>query len=103
MVISIIDRKEVIDIKLQYNYTTNKPYLGSNQAVLMSEKDKNRYNADSWITFVQARIAGYKLTNAKGKGVGLRTFITEVDEKGEEIHKPYHFIVFNSDLIEKRS
>lgn len=87
-------------MNLQYNATTNKSYKGTNQAILLSEKDINNYKSDAWLTFVQARSNNLRLVNAKGKGIHLRTFINDIDEKGNDITKPIHFTVFNHDLTE---
>ena len=89
-------------MRLQYNKTTNRTYEGGNQAVLMGEKDRNNYKSNAWLTFIQARAAGYRLVKAKGKGVSLRTFVSDgIDEHGETVIKPVHFVVFNSDLVKK--
>ena len=88
-------------MRLQYNKTTGVDYEGMNQAILLGIKDDSKYRSNAWITFVQARTAGYKLVNAKGKGIGLRTFINDVDEKGKDCKKPYYFCVFNCDHIKK--
>ena len=89
-------------MNLQYNFTTRKEYQGMNQAILMSEKQSNNYKSSAWITFVQARTLGFKLVNAKGKGIALRTFVTDdTDLDGNEITRPVSFVVFNRDLIKK--
>lgn len=86
----------------QYNHATGKNYLSGNQARLLGEKEKNSYKSNAWITYLQAKYSGYALVKARGKGVGLRTFVNDgVDEQGEDIVKPIHFVVFNTDLIEK--
>jgi antirestriction protein ArdC len=93
-------------MELQRNKVTGRVYEGGNQAELLKVKDREGYLSDEWLTFVQARDLGRKLVNAKGKGIGLRTFVedherNETTNKFETVHRPRHFVVFNSDLLEK--
>jgi antirestriction protein ArdC len=93
-------------MELQKNKITGRAYEGGNQAELLNVKVDEGYLSNEWITYVQARNLGKKLVNAKGKGIGLRTFVedTEVDTKNgktEKTHRPSYFVVFNCDLLEK--
>lgn len=88
-------------VTLQFNKSTGNIYEGGNQAELLKQKEDNGYKSNAWLTYVQARTMNLKLVNAKGKGVHLRTFITDRDKQGEEIKKPIHFVVFNEDLTIK--
>jgi len=94
-------------MKLQINKTTKIAYQGSNQAILLAEKDKGGYNSNEWLTFLQAKSLGKKLVNAKGKGVHLRTFASDSEynkktNKYEDVSRPISFCVFNSDLLDDK-
>ena len=94
-------------MKPQINKTTKIAYQGKNQAILMSVKDKESYNSNEWLTFLQAKSIDKKLVGAKGKGVHLRTFASDSeynDRKGESeiVSRPISFCVFNSDLLEDK-
>lgn len=83
----------------QVNKITGTVYQGMNQSELLEVKKKEKYKSNEWITFVQARELGKKLVNAKGKGVGLRRFSTQIEEEEEGKKYVNYFYVFNCDLL----
>jgi len=91
----------------QTNLQTGSTYLGNNQIILQKAKESSDYKSDKWVTFCQARSMNIKLVNAKGKGIHLKTFIsdTEKNSKGKtkDVIRPITFCVFNTDLIEIKS
>lgn len=93
--------------KTQINKTTKVPYKGKNQDILLEVKENNGYKSNEWITYVQARKLGKKLVNAKGKGIGLKTFANDTEKnaktgKTDYVSRPVSFYVFNTDLIEEK-
>lgn len=87
-------------MKDQENMVTHTKYMGSNQTMLQEVVKTEGYTSNKWVTYLQAKELGYKLVNAKGKGVGLVRYATDEDrEKGKGYVK--HFYVFNADLLEK--
>lgn len=83
------------------NAFTKKPYQGRNLADLDEAKQKENYTSNEWVTFLQAKQMGMKLTNAKGKGVHLLRFNTKEEEENEGKRYINSFVVFNTDLLQK--
>lgn len=80
-----------------YNAITGIEYQGYNVMFLNMARKENNYTSNKWATFLQWKDAGYKLENAKGKGIHCRTF--GENEKKEKYIK--YFVVFNADLAVK--
>jgi len=93
-------------MQYQYNKVSGKVYQGKNQAELLIAKEKNGYQSNEWLTFLQARELGLKIKKgSKGVGIfkGFGSF-TEKDENGKikSVSRPLGFArVFNLDVCEK--
>ena len=89
----------------QYNHTTQQEYQGGNQQELMNAKVANKFTADAWLTFLQARQCNLKIKKGShGVAIfkGLKEY-TEKDEAGKVTtkQKPLGFArVFNLDQTE---
>ena len=90
----------------QYNKKTGKAYEGRNQAALLNAKEKNGYQSNEWLTFLQARELGLKIKKGS-KGVGIFKGYTTIETKDKEGKikvgsVPLGFAkVFNMDCTEK--
>lgn len=87
---------------------TGNPYNGVNVLLLWAARDKGGYTSNTWGTFKAWQKKGYKLNNAKGKGVlivywGMNEK-TVTDSNGnvtEEKRLVFRYSnVFNADLVE---
>lgn len=91
----------------QYNKVSGKAYEGNNQSLLQTVKEKNGYQSDEWVTFLQAREIGLKVKKGS-KGVSVfKGFMstTKKDENGKVKtgNAPLGFAtVFNLDCCEAR-
>lgn len=83
-------------------------YRGINVLLLTLASMTEGYSSPYWVTFNQAKARGWRLKDAKGKGVNIVlwkpvTKVTE-DENGEEETHSFmymrYFTVFNLDLVE---
>lgn len=97
-------------MNLQYNYITNIQYQGRNQAELLTEKEKNNYKSDAWLTFLQAKSRNLKiLKGSKSVAIfkGYEQFTDVKEDKDGNIKyqtnsRPLGFArVFNLDQTEK--
>ncbi len=91
------------DLKEQTNAITKEAYTGHNIVSLIAKKEREVYQANEWITFVQARANGRRIKKGE-KALMLRTFFEDKSRKDIDIKKvseittrPYYFSVFNID------
>lgn len=56
---------------VQKNASTNIAYKGINQLLLSFVASEEKYKDPRWLTYLQIQEAGYKLKNAKGKGIPI--------------------------------
>lgn len=102
------------------NGITKKEYRGVNRLLLSLVSYKEKYKDSRWLTYVQIKQNGYKLKNAKGKGVPLEFWsvydiknkkridfleyenIIQKDPSLKENYKAFcnTTFVYNGDLIE---
>ena len=76
---------------MQVNYTTRKAYQGDNQMRLTRACN---YKTGEWLTFLQAKDAGYKIKKGE-KGTPMLRIIERIDKKGNTKKAPLYFTVFN--------
>ena len=97
-------------MELQYNHITGQDYAGYNQLGLLTAKQKNGYNSNAWLTYLQAKQSGLQVKKGT-HGVGiLSPFIkgqkAETKNGKTEIKSanfiPRHYTVFNLDQTEAR-
>lgn len=82
--------------KAPYNLFTKTEYSGKNLETLEYATSVNKYKANAYATFNQYKKNGYKLENAKGKGIAIFCGYREkVDEKGKSTTVPVWAVVFN--------
>ncbi len=93
-------------MEYQYNKITGKVYEGRNQAELLTAKEKNGYQSNEWLTFLQARELGLKIKKGS-KAVGIFKGFTKTETKDKDGKikvgsAPLGFAkVFNMDCTEK--
>lgn len=89
-----------------YNFVTGLLYGGGNQVALETTRQAKGYKEEAWLTFVQAKGAGYKVKKGE-HGVGIFCGFIEVDEKQSDgkikmVSRPGKFArVFNIEQCEK--
>lgn len=59
------------NVNVNYNGITGKKYRGINELLLTIITEKEKYSDPRWYTFLQIKSQGWKLKNAKGKGVPI--------------------------------
>src|SRR5574340_891427 len=87
------------------NYITRQPYSGQNQTALLNAKDKNGYNSDFWLTFLQAKGAGLKVKKGSHGTTIIKVVKGEQKQKDEQTGKDEvikrsglrYYTVFNLD------
>lgn len=89
----------------QVNHKTQKPYAGENQTALQEIANKNGFDSNEWLTFLQAKESGLKVKTGS-KGVRLVKLIDDVvvDKKtgiGRSKFGIRRFTVFNINQCEK--
>ena len=70
-------------MEYQYNKITGKVYEGRNQAELLTAKEKNGYQSNEWLTFLQARELGLKIKKGS-KAVGIFKGFTKTETKDKD-------------------
>ena len=56
---------------MNYNGISGKKYRGINELLLTAVAEEEKYSDPRWYTFLQIKSNGWKLKNAKGKGVPI--------------------------------
>ena len=93
------------------NAFNGKEYEGFNTIALATAKANRGYQSNEWATFLDWKKHGYKLNNAKGKGVHCRfvcsgSKVKKANGKGKMVTSTEgfymnYFVLFNRDHAEK--
>ena len=83
----------------QVNATTGEPYTNGNQMTLQLCKEQRGYDANEWLTFVQATNKNRKVKKGE-HGVKLVRVVTYYDEQKKEQKGIKTFVVFNVEQTE---
>lgn len=87
----------------QINHVTKKEYTGENETALEVIKATMGFTSDEWLTFIQAKNAGFKVIKGS-KGVGLKRVVKYNKlKKGKVVEETgiKGFRVFNLNQVEK--
>lgn len=94
------------NIAYQINAMTREAYEGRNQAELLADKARKKYNSNEWATFLQFNQMGRKIKKgSRGVSIfkGFKQFEDEKDGKRRTVSRPVGFAtVFNLDQTESR-
>lgn len=88
----------------QVNFKTKKVYTGANHITLLSVGSQKGFKSNKWMTFVQAKEMGYKVSKGE-KGIKIVRFLEKKEEnkKGKLEKKTgvRYFTVFNIEQCER--